>query len=153
MNKMTRSLPVPALLLMLLILLIGYLTLSNDSDRDKGISSQIEENIALLAHEGREAKLSDLVPFDWDTAYILEDPFSNREAIDAIVGAACGLDRLEVDWKRRITFVEGGECVYDYSYDMRSFTFEPFGTIELTEDSRIRVDNGLGKAMVLRVEP
>ncbi|OXM13373.1 hypothetical protein [Paenibacillus herberti] len=131
---------------------VGYLAftrITSDNTNDK--SKIIEQNISELNNTNIIAKFSDITPFDWDKAFIIEDPFLYEEAIDKLVGAKCNLDRLETDIKRRIVFVNEGKFVFDYIYDIRDYMYN-YQTIELTTSSSIFVENGTGGKLVLKIE-
>ncbi|WP_338554599.1 hypothetical protein [Paenibacillus sp. KS-LC4] len=113
----------------------------------------INQNILKLKGENRSTPFSDVIPFAWDRAYILEDPYYDGEAIDKIVGAETHLDRLETEVRRRIVFVNQGKFVYDYIYGIGDFTFKPFGTLELTTNSTIRVLDSESETPIVQVEP
>ncbi|WP_341281097.1 hypothetical protein [Paenibacillus sp. FSL H8-0537] len=113
----------------------------------------INQNMLKLKGENRSTPFSDVTPFVWDRAYILEDPYYDGGAIDKIVGAETNLKRLETEVRRRIVFVNQGKFVYDYIYNISEFTFRPFGTLELTTSDTIRIAVGTSKALIVQVEP
>jgi hypothetical protein len=41
-------------------------------------------------------KLSDMTPFEWDKAYLIEDSYIGGEYLDKIIGVECGLRGLNV---------------------------------------------------------
>ncbi|ASA25990.1 hypothetical protein [Paenibacillus donghaensis] len=132
---------------------IGYLAFLLTTNENTSNSTKIiEQNIVKLKNENSTAKFADITPFVWDKAFIIKDPFLDEEALDRIVGVKCNLDRLETDIKRRIIFVNEGEFVFDYIYDIREFMYKYDGTTELTKNSSIIVENGTNKIMVLRIE-
>ncbi|WP_341281096.1 hypothetical protein [Paenibacillus sp. FSL H8-0537] len=112
----------------------------------------INQNMMKLKEDNRSVPFTELTPFVWDKAYVLDNPFYNGQAIDEIVGVTTHLDRLETDHRRRIVFVNQGKFVYDYIYDFSAFTYKPFGIIELTPSSTIRVLKGTSKALIIEVK-
>lgn len=151
MKKRTRNILILLVGLVLIGCVVVLLTISEKTDDTSEI---IEHKINKIRNENRAAKFSELTPFDWDKAFILEDPFYDQEKIDEIVGVNCNLNRLETDINRRIVFVNDGKFVFDYIYDVREYRYSPSGTITLNNNSTIHTEyEGSSKVIVLNVEP
>ncbi|MCR8645281.1 hypothetical protein NV379_21730 [Paenibacillus sp. N1-5-1-14] len=115
-------------------------------------SEIIETNINELKSE-EEIEFSKITPFVWDKAFIIEDPFTDTKNINTLVGVECNLQRLESDINRRIVFIKDGKFIYDFIYDIRKFKFNSFGTLELSNSSKILKEFSSSKQIVLNIKP
>lgn len=87
----------------------------------------MNKRIFSAAEGSKYIKLSDITPFEWDKAYIIEDSYSGGENLDKIVGVECGLQRLNVDWKKSIVFIRDNQFVFDYIYSSTKIMFLDLG--------------------------
>ena len=67
-------------------------------------SRTISSNIKKIATTTNYLYLNKVTSFDWDKAFILEDPYIGGDALDKIVGVKCNLERLNNESKNKKHF-------------------------------------------------
>lgn len=90
-------------------------------------SGNLTKAIIQKAKSDETIRMSAIAPFEWDRAYIIEDPYISGEALNKLVGTNININDPLVDIKRRIIFINDNKLAYDYVYDWREISFTPLG--------------------------
>ena len=130
------------------IISAGYLFFNFEEDKYTKI---IRQNIIKLKEENRTAKFAEIIPFEWDKAFVIEDPYASNKAIEEIVGVKTNLDRFETELFRRIIFLNKGKFIFDYVYDKRKFRYD-YEKIELEASSTVHIVSGTTGKIILKIE-
>ena len=132
MNRKKITFTILVITIVLSVCFIYYIVKLNDT-------TTINSNIKNAAKTIEYLYLSDITPFDWDEAFIIEDPYIGGDALDKIVGVKCGLKRSDIDSTRRIIFIKDKKFVYDYIYRWSDITFIPLGIVIDKEHCKFEV--------------
>lgn len=136
----------PFLLLIASIILISFfIYLKSD------YTLSINSNIKAALKTNRYLYLSDITPFDWDEAFIIEDPYIGGEALDKLIGVDCNLKRSDFDSIRRIVFTKEREFVYDYQYKWSHIQFSPLGITVEKDNCKFIVEESGFNTIILKL--
>lgn len=111
----------------------------------------INHNIRVASEANRYLYLSDITPFDWDEAFIIEDPYIGGEALDKLIGVKCNLKRSDFDSTRRIVFINDKKFVYDYMYKWSQIEFRPLGITVNKNSCKFIVEKTGSKKVLLKL--
>lgn len=113
--------------------------------------SAINKNIEVASKADSSVYLSEVTPFDWDKAFLIEDSYVGGEALDKIVGVKCNLKRSDVDSIKRIVFIKDNKFVYDYLYNWTEITFSPLGITVDKEHCKFSIEKDSEKRLLLKL--
>jgi hypothetical protein len=113
-------------------------------------TSIMNKNIENASEKGQFLYLSNVTPFEWDKAFVLEDPYIGGDAIDKIVGVKCNVKRIDVDFIRRIVFVKDNKFIYDFLYNYTDISFTPLGIIIDKDDCKFRIEKSNSDRLLLK---
>ncbi len=129
--------------------LVSFFIINNLLRSD--FNSVITKNIEVASKSHGNIYLSEMTPFDWDKAFIIEDSYVGGEALDKIVGVKCNLKRSDVDSIKRIIFIKDKKFVHDYLYNWTEITFSPLGIVVDREHCKFSIENDIEKRLLLKL--
>lgn len=82
--------------------------------------------------------------FSWDRAYLVND-----EALNPILGITCDIPAYSGTNFKRIIFIDGDKCVFEFLYDYRYLDFSPDTGFVYNDDAVYEIKNNYGNSITL----
>lgn len=87
--------------------------------------------------------------FSWDRAYLVNDEALSSEALNPILGITCDIPAYSGTNFKRIIFIDGDKCVYEFLYDYRYLDFSPDTGFVYSDDAVYEIKDSYGDSISL----
>ena len=87
--------------------------------------------------------------FSWDRAYLVNDEALSSEALNPILGITCDIPAYSGTNFKRIIFIDGDKCVFEFLYDYRYLDFSPDTGFVYNDDAVYEIKNNYGNSITL----
>ena len=87
--------------------------------------------------------------FSWDRAYLVNDEALSSEALNPILGITCDIPAYSGTNFKRIIFIDGDKCVYEFLYDYRYLDFSPDTGFVYSDDAAYEIKDSYGDSISL----
>ena len=104
----------------------------------------------IVEVENESVDLNDIFNnFSWDRVYLVNDEALSSEALNPILGITGDIPAYSGTNFKRIIFIDGDKCVYEFLYDYRYLDFSPDTGFVYSDDAAYEIKDSYGDSISL----
>lgn len=131
--------------------IIPIIMIVNDMDTNNDMFGEhLEYYEKIVEIKNESVDLNEIFNnFSWDRAYLVNDEALSSEALNPILGITCDIPAYSGTNFKRIIFIDGDKCVYEFLYDYRYLDFSPDTGFVYSDDAAYEIKDSYGDSISL----